>query len=104
MCVCINKKTAEVTAVIDELNVNIANYKKDYKRMIAQTEKIRIELEDIQTKVDRSIALIKNLSTERDRWESQSSSFRQQLTTLVGDCLLAAAFITYIGWFDHSYR
>lgn len=52
------------------------------------------------SQVDRSIALLKSLVIERERWESSSETFRSQMSTIVGDVLLSAAFIAYGGYFD----
>ena len=43
---------------------------------------------DVERKVTRSVALIDNLSTERERWEQQSASFQAELATMVGDVLV----------------
>jgi len=48
--------------------------------------------------------LIKNLSSERNRWEDSSKNFDNQMSCLIGDCLFASGFLTYIGFFDHFYR
>ena len=40
----------------------------------------------------------------QERWQSTSTSFDVQMATLLGDCLLAAAFLTYGGIFDHKIR
>jgi dynein heavy chain 1 len=38
------------------------------------------------------------------RWQSTSASFDTQMATLIGDSLLASAFLTYGGIFDHRIR
>lgn len=47
--------------------------------------------------VDRSIQLLRNLGSERKRWEQSSETFRSQMETIVGDVLLSAAFLSYAG-------
>lgn len=54
--------------------------------------------------MSRAEALLLNLEQERDRWSVSSESFTKQLESLIGDGLLAAAFITYIGVFDYRTR
>lgn len=54
--------------------------------------------------VTRAEALLRNLEQERDRWSMSSESFTKQLQSLIGDGLLAAAFITYVGVFDYRTR
>lgn len=54
--------------------------------------------------VTRAEALLRNLEQERDRWSMSSESFTKQLESLIGDGLLAAAFVTYVGVFDYRTR
>lgn len=54
--------------------------------------------------MDRSIGLLKSLGIEKERWEATSETFRAQMSTIVGDTLLSAAFIAYAGYFDQQYR
>jgi dynein heavy chain 1 len=58
----------------------------------------------VQFKVDRSVRLLDSLSSERTRWEESSKSFETQIGTLVGDVLVAAAFLAYSGLYDQQFR
>ena len=58
----------------------------------------------MQGKVDRSIAPLKSLSLEKERWEASSETFRLQMATIDGVTLLSAAFLAYAGYFDQQYR
>lgn len=96
-----NKKRGdEVKNLISQLEQSIASYKEEYAQLIAQAQAIKSDLENVQAKVDRSIALLKSLVIERERWEATSETFRSQMSTIVGDVLLSAAFIAYGGYFD----
>jgi dynein heavy chain 1 len=47
-------------------------------------------------KVDRSVALLKSLDGEKQRWEAGSETFKSQMSTIIGDVLLSSnKFITY---------
>lgn len=85
----------EVKNLVAELEKSIAAYKEEYAQLISQAQAIKTDLENVQAKVDRSIALLKSLVIERERWESTSETFRSQMATIVGDTLLSAAFIAY---------
>lgn len=91
----------EVKKLITDLEQSIASYKEEYAQLISQAQAIKTDLENVQAKVDRSIALLKSLVIERERWESTSETFRSQMSTIVGDTLLSAAFIAY-GEFSSS--
>lgn len=58
----------------------------------------------VPVQVTRAEALLSNLEQERDRWSQSSENFTKQLQSLIGDGLLAAAFITYVGVFDYRTR
>jgi dynein heavy chain 1 len=89
---------------ITQLESSIAKYKEEYAVLISQSESIKAEMSTVQSKVDRSIQLISDLSSERQRWEHESRTFEEHMSTLVGDSLLAAAFLAYSGFFDQYYR
>ncbi|OWR44117.1 dynein heavy chain [Danaus plexippus plexippus] len=98
------KSGNEVRDLIAQLEKSIASYKEEYAQLISQAQAIKTDLENVQAKVDRSIALLKSLGIERERWEASSETFRSQMSTIVGDVLLSAAFIAYGGYFDQHYR
>lgn len=89
---------------ITQLEASIEDLKTEYAGLIAKVENIKHDMKTVKEKVDRSVQLIKNLSSERVRWEESSKNFVNQMACLVGDCLYAAGFLTYIGFFDHFYR
>jgi dynein heavy chain 1 len=93
-------KGEEVKDLISQLELSIASYKEEYAQLISQAQAIKTDLENVQGKVDRSIALLKSLVIERERWESTSETFRSQMSTIIGDVLLSSAFLAYAGYFD----
>ncbi|EEY14801.1 dynein heavy chain [Verticillium alfalfae VaMs.102] len=98
---------AEAKAVentINALESSIATYKTEYAALISETQAIKSEMERVQFKVDRSVRLLDSLSSERVRWEEGSKSFETQISTLVGDVLVAAAFLAYSGLYDQTFR
>lgn len=98
------KKAAEIDTVIGNLEKSIAAYKEEYANLVSQAQAIKSDLAAVQAKVDRSIALISSLSSERERWEQSSETFKNQMQTIAGDVLLSAAFLAYAGYFDQQYR
>jgi len=43
------------------------------------------------------VALLKRLTGERGRWEQGSETFKNQMSTIIGDVLLMSAFMAYAG-------
>lgn len=93
-----------VEQTIEDLETSIATYKTEYAALISETQAIKAEMARVQFKVDRSVRLLDSLSSERVRWEEGSRSFETQIGTLVGDVLVAAAFLAYSGLYDQTFR
>jgi dynein heavy chain 1 len=92
------------TNKISELEQAIASYKSEYATLIAEQNNIERDMSSVQIKVNRSVTLIENLSSERIRWEESSKSFETQIDTLVGDVIIAAAMMAYGGFYDQQLR
>jgi len=98
---------AEAKAIehtITKLEESIATYKTEYAALISETQAIKTEMARVQTKVDRSVRLLDSLSSERVRWEAASKSFETQIQTLIGDVVIASAFLAYGGLYDQQFR
>ncbi|KAJ9657280.1 dynein heavy chain [Neophaeococcomyces mojaviensis] len=98
---------AEAKAIantVAELERSIATYKTEYAALISETQAIKAEMSQVQSKVDRSMKLLDSLSSERVRWDAASKSFETQIQTLVGDVVIASAFLAYGGLYDQQFR
>ncbi|KAI7942887.1 hypothetical protein MJO29_012731 [Puccinia striiformis f. sp. tritici] len=98
------EKAATIVTMIAELESSIARYKPEYATLIGETESIKQEMNRVESKVERSITLLESLGSEKTRWEAGSATFDTQMSTIAGDVLLSAAFMTYGGFFDQAYR
>ncbi|KAL0969613.1 hypothetical protein UPYG_G00229830 [Umbra pygmaea] len=97
-------KAEEVEQMIRDLEASIARYKEEYAVLISEAQAIKADLAAVEAKVNRSTALLKSLSAESERWEKSSETFKNQMATIAGDCLLSAAFIAYAGYFEQQMR
>ena len=98
---------AEAKAIentIVNLENSIATYKSEYAALISEGQSIKSEMARVEKKVNRSVKLLESLSAERSRWESGSKSFETQISTIIGDVLIAAAFLAYSGLYDQQLR
>ncbi len=98
------REAENMKQVISKLEASINSYKEEYAQLISQAEAIKSDLKQVQEKVDRSMSLLKSLGIEKDRWQDTSENFRSQMTTLIGDVLLSAAFLAYAGYYDQHSR
>jgi dynein heavy chain 1 len=97
-------QAAEGLRIIEQTEQDIARYKEEYAALISETQAIKSEMGRVQTRVNRSIQLLDSLGSEKTRWDAGSRTFDAQMSTIVGDALLSAAFLTYAGYFDQQYR
>jgi dynein heavy chain len=90
-------KLAEVTEKVNQL-------KKSYDDSVEEKNALRKEAEDLEVKLGRAESLVTGLSGEKTRWEASITVFEQSLNDVVGDALVGAAFLSYAGPFESSFR
>jgi dynein heavy chain 1 len=101
----VNQDKAEnLGKVLSQLETSIAKYKQEYADLISEAQSIKTTLVSVKSKVDRSVALLESLSSEQNRWESSSESFKVQMSTIVGDVILSSALMAYGGYYDQAMR
>jgi dynein heavy chain len=93
----VQKVVAEVEARLQKLQESLLE---------ATNEKMKVEAEAAACQERLSLAerLVNGLSSENKRWGEEIEKLREEEETLVGDVLLASAFISYIGAFDSDFR
>ncbi|KAK7680699.1 hypothetical protein QCA50_016267 [Cerrena zonata] len=83
-----------VDEMIQELEDSIEKYKDSYSGLIREAENIKLEMSSVEKKVNRSMKLIDNLTSERYRWKSSIDKFGIERERL----------IVYAGTFDQKGR
>jgi len=89
---------------IAQLQTHIEQLKLEYAALIAEKGQIEQQLKSVKERIERATLLILNLSSEKYRWSGSSLSFKLDMATLLGNSLVAAAFLCYVGFFDYFYR
>ncbi|XP_029381754.1 dynein heavy chain 2, axonemal [Echeneis naucrates] len=90
-------KQQEVAEKLEEL-------KKQHNEKLAMKQNLRKKSHDMAVKLDRADKLVTGLAGERIRWEERVAGLEENTGYLVGDCLLGASFLSYMGPFLSSYR
>lgn len=67
-------------------------------------DKLKDDLAQLQAKIDRGEKLVSSLADEKANWIVRLAQFEEQFGNLLGDCILAAAFMSYCGPFPSDYR
>ncbi|GBG69585.1 hypothetical protein CBR_g4417 [Chara braunii] len=89
---------------LSEIEESLAHLKARYEFARASKQSLLRQAEESVVKIERATRLIKRLEGEHKRWESQMESLRAMRDGLVGDSLLAAAYISYLGAFPAAFR
>eukprot|EP00947_MAST-08B_sp_MAST-8B-sp1_P000067 g67.t1 len=99
-----NLELTETKKQLAALEAQLAELSKNFK--IANDEKTRLEDEAalMEKRLSAAEALITGLASERERWSNDAAELRESKTRLVGDCVLAASFMSYLGPFTFQYR
>ena len=89
---------------VKEISDKVLALREKYTESVNTKEGLRQESETLEIKLARATSLVDGLGGERARWEVSIGVLDTALGNLVGDCLLAAAFLSYCGPFDSEYR
>ncbi|KAM4675882.1 dynein axonemal heavy chain 2 [Discoglossus pictus] len=95
---------AEAQGKLREVAERLDKLKMQYDEKLAQKEALRAEAELMELKLQRAGTLVTGLAGEKSRWEETVKGLDENMGFLVGDCLLASAFLSYMGPFLSSYR
>ncbi|XP_042256267.1 dynein axonemal heavy chain 2 [Thunnus maccoyii] len=95
---------AEAQNKLREVGEKLDQLKKQHGEKLAMKESLRKKSDEMEVKLDRADKLVTGLAGERVRWEERVAGLEENMGYLVGDCLLAASFLSYMGPFLSNYR
>jgi dynein heavy chain len=91
---------ARLQAVQDEMNRLVD----ELEATQSEETRLRNEKEDCERKVELAKALINGLANERENWKIDLAKNKVNRENIVGDVVIAAGIIAYLGVFLKSYR
>ena len=96
----LGEKQAELKKVMDKL----AAMQKQLSELAAKKKALEDQYEDCNNKLERAEKLMSGLGGEQVRWTEISESLGPKYNKLLGDVLLSAGVIAYLGPFTIPYR
>ena len=98
---------ADLKATRDELavtNAQLRELETQYEDTMKKKMELKADIELCEKKLLRAETLIGSLGGERDRWIESSQKLDNRLKFLIGDIMLSAGTISYLGPFSSLYR
>jgi len=99
-----NEKLSGIRAMLAELDAKLAKLTEMFEAATEEKNQAIAQAEKTQAKADLATRLVNGLSSEGVRWAASIESFGTQQRTLIGDVMLASAFVSYVGAFTAEYR
>lgn len=96
----LNAKRAELAAVEKRL----ADLRATFQEMTEKKERLEFQVDLCAKKLKRAEKLIGGLGGEKDRWTVAATNLQNVFDNLVGDVLIAAGVIAYLGPFTMAFR
>ncbi|KAL7391500.1 hypothetical protein ABVT39_010104 [Epinephelus coioides] len=75
-----------------------------YEAAISEKQLLQEEAELMERRLIAADKLISGLSSENERWTQDLEELKQRRVRLLGDCLISAAFLSYVGAFSWDFR
>lgn len=93
--------------MLDALEVVRAKVKDLNEKLDAAKKKLQAVLDEanqLQSSLDLAERLVNGLSDEKIRWTANVATFKEEKLTMIGNALVSAAFVSYIGPFLYTFR
>ena len=92
------------TAKLNTCKESLSSLQERFDNKLREKAKIEESTKSLQRKIDNACGLIDGLASERIQWENRKTDIVALQQRLVGDSIIAAAFLTYCGPFDEEVR
>ena len=89
----VQDKVAAINAKVQELKDQLFEAE-------AKKRKVEDEAQELMDQLDLANRLVNGLADENVRWSNNVVTFKQEVITMIGDALIASAFVSYIGPFS----
>ena len=98
------EELAEIMNTLEELEAELADLNAKFSAANEELTSLRDEAQLMERRLSAASKLIVGLSSEKERWGEDIKVLDAQNAEIVGDCLLGASFLSYLGVFTSKYR
>ncbi|KAL7489135.1 hypothetical protein ACHAW6_014715 [Cyclotella cf. meneghiniana] len=89
---------------VAEVQRQLVLLKDKYKEAVREKQEVEDQAATLTTRADLAQRLVGGLASENVRWGQEIDRLKNNAMALVGDCMLAAGFVSYVGAFDKDLR
>lgn len=97
-------KLKVVQDAVAEINAKVAELQAKLDDAILTKERVEAEAKAFQDQLDLAERLVNGLADENKRWTENVATLGNESITMIGNSLLSAAFVSYIGPFNAFFR
>ena len=87
-----------------ELKIKLTELNDQYEEKLKTKNQLNEEAQQLMKKLDRARVLVESLASERERWIETEKQLTINFGLLIGDCLISAGFLCYLGPFTSNFR
>lgn len=95
---------ASAEAKLQEVTAKVEKLQSDFQAKLKTKDELAAKAAATALKLERAKMLVEGLGGERVRWAATVKTLRANIILLVGDCLMGAGFLSYMGPFVSDYR
>jgi dynein heavy chain len=99
-----NENKAEVDTLVAKLNSELQVLLDSFNEAMATKQKAMDEAAACERKLNLAQRLVGALGAEQERWSQSILDLGEYLKIVIGDVLLASAFVSYVGPFNKQFR
>jgi dynein heavy chain len=98
------EQLAVVEANVRQIEEKVALLKESYVAATEAKHRVEAEAQTCKDRLSLAERLVNGLASENERWGREIEKLKENEVLVVGDVLLASAFVSYIGAFDSQFR
>lgn len=97
-------KLAAKKAELSKIEEHIAELMAQFAEADNKKKDLEMQVKKCEIQLERAQNLIGGLSGEKTRWQEAASELDRSSATVLGDVLLSAGVVAYLGAFTGAYR